>query len=400
VDGVFELVLPDGSRVAIDGELTLGRTSSSDIQLRDPSISRRHAVLGPGPAVQDAGSSHGTYVDGRRIREQTAMRDGAALRVGDLDLRVERRRAPEEAGLTVTGPAATPAASGRPAVRAGWALKRLEGGQSGPRHVLRDLTTGRTLRLDDFEAAAFRRLDGSRSLAELLADSEREAGPDGPARLATLLATLGEEGFLAGVEPSPRRASRPRREWVLPHAPERVVALYERGGHLLFTAPAYAAMALVAVAGLVAFAAALAGGDASPLQVGGRISVGAAVFVAGRLLVVVAHELAHALTVVSFGRRIVRAGVALLFVFPVAFVDTSETWLETRRRRLATTAAGPLADLVLGGACALAALAAAGTTPGDVFFQIACAGYLGALSNLVPFLDRDGRRLLRDLRED
>jgi putative peptide zinc metalloprotease protein len=55
------------------------------------------------------------------------------------------------------------------------------------------------------------------------------------------------------------------------------------------------------------------------------------------------------------------------------------------------------ADLVLGGLFALAC----GLTPGgsvrEDFFQVAIAGYLGALLNLNPLLERDGYHVLADL---
>lgn len=51
--------------------ITLGRTESSDVVLRDHSVSRQHAriavVDGLGAAICDLGSVNGTFVDGRRV---------------------------------------------------------------------------------------------------------------------------------------------------------------------------------------------------------------------------------------------------------------------------------------------------------------------------------------------
>jgi len=95
------------------------------------------------------------------------------------------------------------------------------------------------------------------------------------------------------------------------------------------------------------------------------------------------------------GRRPRRLGIKLVAGVPYAFVDTSDAWFEPRRR-IAVSAAGPGADLVLAGAFALAALASSGAAA-DVAFQLALGGYIGALMNLNPLLERDGYHVLIDL---
>ena len=86
----------------------------------------------------------------------------------------------------------------------------------------------------------------------------------------------------------------------------------------------------------------------TPFVVAQKVGVGALIFMLGRFLVVAVHETAHGLTMASYGRRVRRAGLKLLFVFPYAFVDTSEAWFEPRRRRIAISAAGPISDLSIG----------------------------------------------------
>ena len=85
----------------------------------------------------------------------------------------------------------------------------------------------------------------------------------------------------------------------------------------------------------------------------GALALGSLAFLGGRLAVVALHELGHALTLTSFGRRPRRIGVKLVLVFPYAFVDTSEAWYEPRRRRIAVSAAGPITDVLLAGVFAL-----------------------------------------------
>ena len=123
---------------------------------------------------------------------------------------------------------------------------------------------------------------------------------------------------------------------------------------------------------------------------------GAAAFFLGRLAVVTLHEIGHGLTVASFGRRVRRAGVKLILIFPFGFVDTSDAWFEPRMRRVAVSAAGPITDLVCAGAAALIAVFATGV-PSEIAFQISLGAYVGALFNLNPLLDRDGYHILVDL---
>jgi putative peptide zinc metalloprotease protein len=152
-----------------------------------------------------------------------------------------------------------------------------------------------------------------------------------------------------------------------------------------------------AVAGLAAFAELLVAGGTTPFVVADSIGIGGLVFLLARVLLVSLHELAHGLTLASVGRRVERAGLKLLLIFPFAFADTSESWFESRRRRLAVTAAGPVSDLALGGAFAVGARLAPVGTARDILFQLAFAAYVGAFYNLNPLLDRDGYHLLVDL---
>ena len=101
----LELVLAGGDRVPLVGDILIGRAAGCTLQLADPSVSRRHARISAGngaPArIEDAGSSHGTYLDGRRLTGPTALHDGVRIELGDQELVVERRRGESEAGRTI-----------------------------------------------------------------------------------------------------------------------------------------------------------------------------------------------------------------------------------------------------------------------------------------------------------
>jgi len=192
------------------------------------------------------------------------------------------------------------------------------------------------------------------------------------------------------------RLIRPR-ERELPGVPQAMAAVYRRGGWLLFTSAALAVMAVVALGGLLAFAALIIGRYGTPFVVARRVGLGALVFVVARFALVVCHELAHGLIAESFGRPISRAGIKVALVFPYVFVDTTDAWFESRNRRMMISLAGPASDVILGGAFALACLATAPGGVRDILFQVAFGGYVGALFNLNPLMERDGYHVLVDL---
>lgn len=80
-------------------QVTLGRHPSNGLALRDGSVSRFHARLTwpeaqEAPLVEDLASANGTWVDGRRVRGPTPLRDGGSLRVGDVTLTLGHEAGP------------------------------------------------------------------------------------------------------------------------------------------------------------------------------------------------------------------------------------------------------------------------------------------------------------------
>jgi putative peptide zinc metalloprotease protein len=414
---VLEIVLPDHSRLALASEVTIGRAPGNTVRLADESVSRVHARISPAPGgaavLEDAGSSYGTWIDGRRVRAPTPLREGSCIRLGNLQLVVDRLRREQDSGRTIVVPPAAEATAAtafgsRPRVRSGYALKRLESGEGDRRWVLKDLRSGRLVRLAELDAELFGLLDGTRPLADLVREAERRLGPTGPARLTVLLASLGERGLLTGAsdeqgrDPSVgrlRRLAAPRSvSW--PGAADFFARLHGRGGWVLLTRPALVGLGVLAVTGVLVFAALVVGRYGTPFVVASKLGIGGFVFLLGRLAVAAVHETAHGLVMASYGRRVREAGAKLVLVFPYVYVDTSDAWFEPRRRRIAVSAAGPVSDLCLGGAFALCCLVSRPGALRDVFFQLAFGAYVGAFFNLNPMIERDGYQVLVDtLRE-
>ncbi len=423
------LVLPGGSRLPIDEAMTIGRGDDATVKLEDRTVSRLHARITPGPdgpMIADAGSRFGVMVSGQALSEPRRLQAGTEIRLGNVVLRVESAAPPATIGtapkegppgganatiivpvnatqMGLRAPAATSSDGAlRPRLRSGWALKQLDGDAGDERWVLRDLRSGSFLNIDAQDAALVQLLDGRMTVAELLADATRVVGPTGPGRLARLIADLGERGMLDGVAPTPVASEEPRllarafkpRERTFAWAGEYFQNAYRHWGRIFFSPLVVTALILLSLAGLVVFSYLIGARYGTPLVVAHRLVLGGLVFIAGRLLIVALHEMAHGLALAHYGRRTNRAGVRLLFIFPYAFVDTSEAYFEPRMRRIVISAAGPLTDFSLGAAFAILCAISPRGNVRDVFFQLAFAGYVGAFFNANPFLDRDGYQIL------
>lgn len=85
----------DGRVLLLDSApLTVGRGPGNDLALEnDRFASLLHARIDPradGVWIEDAGSTNGTYVNGRRLTEPCRLEPGDVIRVGETDLRFER----------------------------------------------------------------------------------------------------------------------------------------------------------------------------------------------------------------------------------------------------------------------------------------------------------------------
>ena len=80
-----------GRRYLLDvPEIAVGRSSVNGIVIHDDSVSRHHARIissGNVVAVEDLGSSNGTFVQDRLIASRTTLHDGDILRLGNVLLK-------------------------------------------------------------------------------------------------------------------------------------------------------------------------------------------------------------------------------------------------------------------------------------------------------------------------
>lgn len=76
-----------GQRIDLEGRsLLLGRDPSCSLVINDVEVSRRHARLiaqVDGYAIEDLGSTNGTFIDDERIKGVVPLQPGASIRLGD-----------------------------------------------------------------------------------------------------------------------------------------------------------------------------------------------------------------------------------------------------------------------------------------------------------------------------
>ena len=86
----------EGREVEAVIDAVIGR-EGTDIVLADPEVSRRHAAIrehGAGVAIEDLGSTNGTFVNDRKVEGVQPVNDGDSVRLGNTVWRV---RAPQVA---------------------------------------------------------------------------------------------------------------------------------------------------------------------------------------------------------------------------------------------------------------------------------------------------------------
>lgn len=100
---------PDGSsseRTFLKGPVIVGRAEDVTLSIKEPSLSRRHALFEPGAygwTVQDLGSRNGTWHNGRPLTAPQNLRAGDTLHLGQVRIQVLECGAPAELADRETG---------------------------------------------------------------------------------------------------------------------------------------------------------------------------------------------------------------------------------------------------------------------------------------------------------
>jgi putative peptide zinc metalloprotease protein len=261
--------------------------------------------------------------------------------------------------------------------------------------------TGRYMRLGLPAADLVRLMDGERTgseLAQMFAG--RHGAPLGSMRqrVAGLFAELGDFGALDGVAPRPRPVTQrlvrglieiPKVKFALVRG-SRVAALLAPVVRLIWRVPP-------AVASVMAVAVAVA---ATVVTVVGAVVQGPPASLAGwpvaavlMLVLMVGHELSHALVCQLFGVPAREIGVAFwYYALPVAYVDRTDAYrIRGRWSRVAISLAGPVHDMCWAAGATVVAVLTTGQ-PHDVATALAFILLFSTVFNFHPLLPTDGQQ--------
>lgn len=267
------------------------------------------------------------------------------------------------------------------------------------------------LTLEVWEAELAQRLDGSRTVGELIVERLSEDGDLDADAVVDLIQIFAANGFLdpqevdaaealrIALEPRGMRHSLGRfaktfeARW---EGADRFVGRLYRGGlRWLFSPVVAALLAIVAVGGFIAFVVVeragrySLGGKAAPLE-------SVLLIVMGWVLTF-SHELGHALVLVHHDRRVKSAGFALYFGSPAFFVDATDGLMLERGPRIMQSFAGPFAEFALAGVSSLALFLLPRGAPAELLYRFSLLNYFVIFLNLVPLLELDGYWILSDV---
>ncbi len=114
------------------------------------------------------------------------------------------------------------------------------------------------------------------------------------------------------------------------------------------------------------------------------------------LIGVVLHELGHAFAVKACGRDVHYIGVGWYWFGPIAFTDTSDAWLASRKERIWINFAGIVMDLLLAGCASIGLMLTSNAYVGALLWLFALYTFVGAFRMLSPLQEMDGYYILMD----
>jgi len=292
-------------------------------------------------------------------------------------------------------------------------------GRGGERFWVLRAPAPRYLRLDATDLDLWQRIDGRRTVYDIAVEHFAERGGFVADRLTRLVRRLRADGFLglaatdifAAIDYHLRRGSRVGRLVALAgraveldlirvtRADRAFTLLYRVGGWLLYVRAARVLWVLIIVAGLAAWWRQVLLAEHALLQTNGSYTLGLLTLAFLDFGGIALYQTAQGLRMKHHNIRILSAGVQLNYLLPMVFVETTDVWMADRRARMAVSASGPFAVLVLGGALALIAYPLDGTEMGAFLFKASFVWLVNGVFNLLPILELDGYFLLADYLE-
>ncbi|MEO8402168.1 MAG: cyclic nucleotide-binding domain-containing protein [Gammaproteobacteria bacterium] len=278
--------------------------------------------------------------------------------------------------------------------------------------ILKNSDNGNYFKLSEEGWYTWEQMNGQQTMQEItmfLTDKYNIFAPD---MVAALISKLAKTGFVTNIDlpNSAINANQPR--WVrlmlsvrkvleariaLGDADKWLTHIYQKVGYLLFSAIGKVFLALIIISGFIAFA------QSTPYVIELFRTIHDSwilliFLVPCTLLSVALHELGHALATKSYGREVHYMGVGWYWLGPIAFTDTSDMWLSSRRvARIFVNLAGVYTDLLVSGVCSLSIFVMPSAHLQAFLWLFALFTYISAFRMLNPLQELDGYYVLMDL---
>ena len=267
-------------------------------------------------------------------------------------------------------------------------------------------------RLEVWEAELLPKMDGTRSVGDLVVERMEAGGGLDAEPVTDLVVALYGGGFL---DPAPIPTNELIADRLDPASPGRkklkrfgkTLQIEWKGADRLvrfcyrnllrpfFWWPVALVSGLVALAGLAAFI---------DVYASGRFSIGsesppteAAILLALAFFLTFMHELGHSVVISHYDRKVKGAGFMIYFGSPAFFVEATDSLMLEQRQRIFQASAGPFTEMIIAGVAALAIFAFPDGPLADLLYKFALLNYIVIFLNLVPLLELDGYWILSDV---
>jgi CRP-like cAMP-binding protein/Zn-dependent protease len=267
-------------------------------------------------------------------------------------------------------------------------------------------------RLEVWEAELLSKMDGTRTVGELVVERMQAGGGLDAEPVTDLVLALHAGGFL---DPAPIPTDELIADRLDPSSPGRkklktfgrTLSIEWKGADRLvrfcyrtvlrpfFWWPVALVSGVIAVAGLVAFLDVNASGEFSLDDESAPIE--SAILLGLAFFLTFMHELGHAVVISRYGRKVKGAGFMIYFGAPAFFVEASDSLMLDRRQRILQSFAGPFTETVIAGVASLFLFWFPDGPLAGLLFRFALLNYLIIFLNLIPLLELDGYWILSDL---
>lgn len=279
--------------------------------------------------------------------------------------------------------------------------------------ILKNIKDGNYFKLSKEGAFIWSQLDGEHSLQEITLNLAEKFHLFAPDLVAALISKLNRFGFIDHLELNDNQHKRTGSRWAhlfnkmrrflekrvaFGDADHWITRTYHRYIHYFYTLPALLIMTVLIIVGFAAFI------ETSQQAVNffsdhrGSVLL-LLTLIPFSIVEVILHELAHAYTVKYFSREVHYMGVGWYWLAPIAFTDTSDMWLASRRSRVIVNLAGIYMDVLIAGLSTLAIFLVETPYIQGMLWLFALYTYIGAFRMLSPLQEMDGYYALMDIVE-